>query len=143
MDKQLALKPRLSEKTYGLSEKRNVFTFDVPAGTNKHTVARAVAAQYEVTVTGVRIANIAGKAKRTISQKGKLVGNGRTIAIKKAYVTLKVGDNIPIFKGVKEAEEKQQAIQEKFTKAIEKKAKKETKPTRGGLRRFVNRRGEV
>jgi GMP synthase PP-ATPase subunit len=58
-------------------------------------------------------------------------------------VTLKVGDNIPIFKGVKEAEEKQQAIQEKFTKAIEKKAKKETKPTRGGLRRFVNRRGEV
>ncbi len=147
MDKQALLKPRLSEKAYNLSEQHKVYTFLVPLQANKHTVARAIKAQYEVEVVGVRLANARGKAKRTISQKGRRVKNGRMNASKKAYVTLKEGQSLPVFNSVKEAEAKQQSTQEKFTKAIEKQsekqAKQETKSARGGLRRFVNRRGEV
>lgn len=151
MDKQVRLVPRLSEKAYNLSETRNIYTFDVPVDSNKHTVARAVAAQFEVTVTGVRIVNSAGKSKRSVSQKGKVVKNGRTIALKKAYISLKAGDTLPLFKGIKDAEAKEQATQEKFDKAIEKQAKKDkskdkpkdTGTTRHGFRRFVNRRGEA
>jgi len=143
MDKQLMLVPRLSEKAYTLSEKLNTYTFDVPIDSNKHKVARAIAAQYDVTVTHVRIANVQGKVKRTVSKKGRMVNKGRTPASKKAYISLKKGDTLPLFKGIKEAEAKQQATQEKFTKAIEKQTKKETTPNRRGFRRFVNRRGEV
>jgi large subunit ribosomal protein L23 len=150
MDKQVRLVPRLSEKAYNLSETRNTYTFDVPLGSNKHTVARAVAAQFDVTVTSVRIVNVAGKSKRTVSQKGKMVKNGRTVALKKAYISLKEGDSLPLFKGIKEAEAKQEATQEKFTKAIEKQSKKskkeaakDTGTSRRGFRRFVNRRGEA
>jgi ribosomal protein L23 len=146
MDKQVKLSPRLSEKAYNLSETSNVYTFDVPVSSNKHTVARAVAAQYEVTVADVRIANVAGKAKRSVSKKGRVVKRGHTVSLKKAYVTLKKGDSIPLFNDIKEAEAKQEANQEKFTKVMEKQARKESKesaPARRGFRRFVNRRGEV
>jgi hypothetical protein len=48
MSKIMTLKPRLSEKTYGMSEALNVYTFEVPVGATKHTVAAAVKAQYDV-----------------------------------------------------------------------------------------------
>ena len=54
MSKTITLRPRLSEKTYGQSEKR-VYVVDIPKGANKHTVARAVEAQFEVKVTKVTL----------------------------------------------------------------------------------------
>jgi large subunit ribosomal protein L23 len=96
MDKTLFLKPRISEKTYGLSEVRNTYTFVVPGDANKHTVARAVAAQFNVTVLTVRIANQTGKPKRTV-RKGARPTSGNRADMKKAYVTLKAGDKLPIF----------------------------------------------
>ena len=131
MYKSIILKPRLSEKTYGLSQGR-VYVFEVPAGTNKHSVASAVAQQFEVKVTGVNIANIAGKAKRTIRKGGRPV-NGRTSDVKKAYVTLAEGQSLPLFAAEEEAQEKQQATQEKFDKVAAKQAEKEAKPARRGL----------
>jgi large subunit ribosomal protein L23 len=96
MDKQLILQPRLSEKTYGLSVVGNTYTFNVPGGANKHTVARAVAAQFDVTVENVNIVNVKGKAKRTVRKGGRAV-MGQRSDVKKAYVTLKEGQSLPIF----------------------------------------------
>ena len=118
----IALKPRLSEKAYRLSQMTNTFIFDIPAGVNKHSVARAVAAQFDVVVTAVNITNIDGKAKRTVTKRGKAAA-GRQNDVRKAYVTLAAGSSLPFF-AAEEAEEAKAA--EDAAKA-DKKAKKETK----------------
>ncbi len=62
MDKSMTLKPRVSEKAYGLSQTAGVYVIQVPGDANKLTVTNAVQAQFDVTVTSVNIANIPGKA---------------------------------------------------------------------------------
>ena len=126
MSKDITLKPKLSEKTYAQSLNR-VYAFEVPVGVNKHTVARAVEAQFEVTVTEVNILNSKGKAKRTVAKKGRLQLKGREAASKKAYVTLAEGNSLPFFAAIEEAEEKQASTQAKVEKAVEKTAAKEAK----------------
>ena len=126
MDKSLVLKPRMSEKAYGLSQLRNTYVFDVERGANKHTIARAVASQYDVTVTEVNVINQKGKAKRTV-RKGGRPSMGRTSDYKKAYVTLKSGDSLPVFAAVEEAEAKEVKAQEKIDKVAAKAASKDEK----------------
>ena len=115
----LVLKPRLSEKAYANSQALNVYGFTVPKNVSKQVVARAVANQFNVSVTNVNIANISGKAKRSVRKNGRAVTGVRS-DMKKAYVTVKEGDSIPIFA----AEEAENA---KKAKAAEKAAKKEKK----------------
>jgi large subunit ribosomal protein L23 len=122
MDKTLILTPRLSEKVYGASQKQNTYVFDVPKSANKHSVARAVVAQYEVTVEDVNVVVVKGKTKRTVRKRGR-VAKGKQNDVKKAYVRLKEGDSLPIFAGVEEAAEKQERVQELAEKATEKRAK--------------------
>jgi large subunit ribosomal protein L23 len=93
----LALKPRVSEKAYGLSEERNVYIFDVESSVNKFDVAKAVAAQYKVVVVKVRIVTVPGKATRSYKQRGRKSFQGQRSNIRKAYVTLKEGDSLPFF----------------------------------------------
>ena len=126
MSKATILTPRLSEKAYGASQVINTYVFDVPKDANKHTIARAVSAQFEVTVEDVRVIVVKGKAKRTI-RKGGRISKGRQSDIKKAYVKLKEGDSLPIFAGIEEAEEKQEKAAELAEKAAEKRAKKAEK----------------
>jgi large subunit ribosomal protein L23 len=144
MDKTLVLRPRLSEKTYALSESR-VYVVEIPAGANKHSVARAIEAQFGVKVAKVNITNISGKAKRTMSISGKrLTGaNGKRTDIKKAYVTLEKGNSLPFFQAVEEEEAQEEKTQEQFDKAVAKQAAKTEKaakprrsilPRRGGAR---------
>lgn len=127
---EIVLKPRLSEKAYGVSQLRNTYVFDVEGDTNKHSVARAVAEQYSVTVTAVRVVNLKGKTKRTIRKGGRPVA-GRQSDVKKAYVTLLAGDTLPIFAAIEEADAKQTEVAEKLekvtAKAEAKEAKKEAK----------------
>jgi large subunit ribosomal protein L23 len=125
MSKTTILKPRLNEKTYELSAKR-VYVFDVEQGVNKHTIARAVESQFEVKVSEVNTLNQKGKAKRIISINGKRMKNaeGHRNAIRKAYVTLAEGFSLPFFNAVEEADQKEQAVQEKVDKAAAKKADK-------------------
>ena len=143
MSKTITLRPRLSEKTYGLSESR-VYVVEIPSDVNKHNVARAIEAQFEVKVDKVNILNIRGKAKRTISISGKRQKNaeGRRNDIKKAYVTLAKGNSLPFFAAVEEEEQQEQATQEKFDKAADKmaakSAKQDAKPAR---RSILPRRG--
>ncbi|HET7059944.1 MAG TPA: 50S ribosomal protein L23 [Candidatus Saccharimonadales bacterium] len=130
MSKTLILRPRLSEKTYGLSESR-VYVVDVPKTANKHGVARAVEAQFEVKVDKVNITNIKGKSKRIISLTGKRSRNaeGRRPDIKKAYVTLAEGNSLPFFAAIEEEEQKEQKVQEQVDKAAAKQSAKEAKQT--------------
>jgi large subunit ribosomal protein L23 len=136
MSKDIMLKPRLNEKTYELSNKR-VFVFNIDKTSNKHTVARAVEAQFEVKVSAVNIVNIPGKAKRIISISGKRMKNadGSRSDMKKAYVTLAEGYSLPFFNAVEEEEQQEQAVQAKVDKAAAKQADKDAKPARRGIRR--------
>lgn len=106
MNNLIALKPKVSEKTYALSELHNTYVFEVPKSANKHSIAISAAAQYNVTVTAVRIASIPGKAKRSVRKGGRSVVKGTRSDIRKAFVTLAEGDKLPIFAAVEEASDK-------------------------------------
>jgi large subunit ribosomal protein L23 len=132
MSKTMILKPRLSEKTYTLSESR-VYVVDVPSDANKYSVAMAVEAQFEVKVDHIRIVNIKGKTKRVMSLTGKRYSNsyGKRNNLKKAYVTLKEGNSLPFFAAVEEDEAKEKETQAKIDKEMVKQAAKDEKPKRG------------
>lgn len=115
MEKTLILKPRMSEKTYGLSQTSNVYVFTVPLSASKQQIAGSVEAQFGVTVTGVNTTLIKGKSKRTIRKGGRPI-MGRQSNFKKAYVTLKEGDSLPVFAAVEEAEKKAAKAAEKEKK---------------------------
>ncbi len=118
MARSMTLKPRMSEKAYGMSQIRNTYVFEVPKEANKHEVAVAVAKQFDVTVETVNITLTKGKVKRTYRRGGRPVV-GRDNDVKKAYVRIKAGDTIPVFA----AEEVAQADNEKATKKAKKEAK--------------------
>jgi len=122
--REIALIPRVSEKAYAMSQVAGVktYVFQVPLNANKHIVARAISVQYEVTVTDVRTTTLKGKPKQSY-RKGGRPQTGKRSDIKKAYVTLKVGDTLPLF--AEEAAEEAKAI--KAEEKAAKKAKKETK----------------
>lgn len=125
----LVLKPRVSEKAYGMSQLRNSYVFDVERAANKHAIARAVSEQYGVTVLEVNVINQKGKVKRTV-RKGGRPTMGRQSDFKKAYVTLKAGDALPIFAAIEEAEAKEAKAAEqaeKLAKKANKAADKEAK----------------
>lgn len=115
MDKFMTLKPRISEKAYGLSQTRNTYVFVVPKDATKQAVASAVAAQFNVTVTNVNVANAIGKAKRTVRKGGRPIA-GKRADTRRAYVTLKAGDSIPVFAAIEETGEAQAAPAKKEKK---------------------------
>jgi len=125
----ITLKPRMSEKTYALSNDR-VYVFDVDTSFNKHEIADAVEKTYKVTVTDVRTITSKGKSKRLY--RNRRYENGKRSDVKKAYVTLKDGDAIPIFAAVEEAEEKSEKTAKTLEKVAEKQAKKEEKKSKKG-----------
>lgn len=137
----LVLKPRLSEKSYALSQEPNVYVFEVDKSANKLTVAAAVAEQFKVTVVSVNMTNVKGKKMRTfVSRRGKFV-RGQRSDVKKAYVTLQEGDKLPIFDAVEEAEEKEAKLAENIKKAQDKAEKKaEKQATKGEKKGLLRRR---
>ncbi len=126
MYKTITLRPRLSEKAFATSQ-TGTYVFLVPNDTNKHSIARAVEAQFEVQVTNVRVLNLKGKSKRTITKGGRRVLSGSQSDVKKAYVTLAEGQSMPIFAAAEEAEAKQDKLQGQIDKAATKQAEKDAK----------------
>lgn len=102
---QVSLQPRVSEKAYGLSKERNVYVFDVPKSVSKQVISSAVAAQFNVSVLNVNTTTIKGKQKRMMTKRGKAT-KGQRKDVKRAYVTIKEGDTIPVFAVIDEAEKK-------------------------------------
>ena len=68
--------------------------FEVARDANKIEIRQAIQTLFKVTVTGVRTVVVRGKEKRV----GRF--QGRRPTWKKAFVTLKAGDNIEFFEGV-------------------------------------------
>jgi large subunit ribosomal protein L23 len=91
----MPLVPKVSEKSFLLSED-DTYVFTVPISATKHTVRRAVESQFGVTVKGVRISVNKGKPKNS-PQKRKAPVDGKRKDTKRAYVTIKEGENIPVF----------------------------------------------
>lgn len=110
------LKPRLSEKAYQSIQKDNVYVFIVDKNVNRQTVKQNVESQFNVTVENVRVAYLPAKNKRSSLKGNRKAISGKTSSVKKAFVTLKKGDSIPIF-AVEEAETERQ---EKVAKALAK-----------------------
>jgi large subunit ribosomal protein L23 len=112
---EMALKPRVSEKSYGLSQTRNTYVFVVPGTANKATVAEAVAKQFKVTVEDVNIVVAKGKVKRSYSKRSR-GATGQRPDVKKAYVRLKDGDTIPVFAALDEAAAEAEKAEQKKEK---------------------------
>lgn len=108
LTKHLTLGPRISEKGYGLSERDNTYIFNVSKDANKFDVSQAVTVQFDVSVLKVRIAGVPGKSMRSYRQRGRRSINSRRSDVRKAYVTLKPGDKLPIYAAV-EAETAKEA----------------------------------
>ena len=84
----------LSEKAYSLSGSQNTYMFEVAIGVDKRQVKAAVEDIYSVKVAAVHTLIRRGKVKR------QKAGSGKRPNIKKAYVTLKKGQTLPIYEGV-------------------------------------------
>jgi large subunit ribosomal protein L23 len=87
-------RPLITEKTTIAMESGD-YSFEVDMRANKHLVKDAVETAFNVTVNDVRIAVMPSKTAR----------RGRRVSIrrpkwKKAVVTLKPGDHIPLVEGV-------------------------------------------
>lgn len=87
---EVLIKPVITEKTTGLMEE-NKYTFKVDKKANKIEIKHAVETIFKVNVIDVKTMNVQGKLKR----QGKY--EGLTPSWKKAIVTLKAGQRLPIF----------------------------------------------
>lgn len=93
----LTVIPRVSEKAYA-SAQNGTYVFSVPLNANKQQVASAVAEQYGVKISDVRLAIIKGKKVRAYRGKRRSPGVASRKDTKKAYVRLVEGDSIELFK---------------------------------------------
>jgi large subunit ribosomal protein L23 len=82
---------QVTEKGTRLTEKENKVFFQVQRSATKADVKRAVEELFKVHVEKVHTMNRSGKQKR-----GRTATPGRTVAWKRAIVTLKAGDSIPL-----------------------------------------------
>ena len=87
---QVLVAPIVSEKATMIAEKTNSVTFKVLQDATKYEIKAAVQLMFKVDVQSVAVLNIKGKTKRF----GKSMG--RRDNIRKAYVTLKAGQEINI-----------------------------------------------
>ncbi|HUC78819.1 MAG TPA: 50S ribosomal protein L23 [Candidatus Saccharimonadales bacterium] len=116
MSNSIFLKPRLSEKAYQSIQQNNVYIFTIDKSINRKTIKQSVESQFSVTVVSVRIGYLPGKNKHSVLKASHKNIYGTTSSVKKAYVTLKKGDSIPIF-AVEEAEKERQ---DKLAKTLSK-----------------------
>ena len=92
------IKPLVTEKMTGITDKFNRFGFIVRPEANKLEIKKEIEAMYNVTVVDVNTMNYDGKNKSRYTKAGFV--NGRTIAVKKAIVTLKEGDTIDFYSNI-------------------------------------------
>lgn len=88
-------RPIVTEKTMGIVEVGNRYTFEVDMRANKFQVKEAVELAFSVTVTDVNVVVMPVKT----TKRGKRV-NIRKAKWKKAMVALAPGNSIQLFEGV-------------------------------------------
>ena len=92
------IKPLVTEKMTGITEKQNKYGFVVRPEANKIELKKEIETRYNVTVTDVNTCVYAGKSKARYTKAGLLAG--RTNNFKKAIVTLKDGDKIDFYSNI-------------------------------------------
>lgn len=92
------IKPIVTEKMTGITEKLNKFGFIVRPEANKLQIKAEVEALYNVNVVSVNTMKYAGKSKARYTRAGLV--RGRTNAFKKAIVTLKEGETIDFYSNI-------------------------------------------
>ena len=92
------IKPLVTEKMTGITEKQNKYGFVVRPEANKIELKKEIETRYNVTVTDVNTCVYSGKSKARYTKAGLL--KGRTNAFKKAIVTLKEGDVIDFYSNI-------------------------------------------
>ncbi|MDF1482168.1 50S ribosomal protein L23 [Extensimonas sp. H3M7-6] len=90
---QVLLAPIVSEKATMVAEKANAVAFKVLQNATKPEIKAAVELLFKVEVQGVSVLNTKGKQKRF----GKTMG--RRDNVRKAYVTLKPGQELDLTGG--------------------------------------------
>ncbi|MBX3255228.1 MAG: 50S ribosomal protein L23 [Chitinophagaceae bacterium] len=92
---EILVKPIISEKSNGLSEKRRTYAFRVGRKANKLEIKKAVEDFYGVSVINVNTVVVPSKSKSRFTKAGVI--SGRKPAYKKAYVTVAEGENIDLY----------------------------------------------
>ena len=91
----ILIKPIVTEKSTKLGEKFNRYAFRVDKDANRLQIKKAVETAYNVKVEDVNTAVIPGKLKVRQTKQG--VARGMKASFKKAYVTLKEGQEIDFY----------------------------------------------
>jgi len=92
------VRPIISEKMTGISEKLRQYGFIVNKNANKIQIKKAVEDIYGVTVKSVNTIYYAGKSKSRNTKKGFV--SGRADAFKKAIVTINEGQTIDFYSNI-------------------------------------------
>ena len=93
--KTILVKPLITEKTEGLSDALNQYSFLVHKNANKIEIRNAVERMYSVNVASVNTAIMPAKSKNRNTRSGVI--KGRVSSYKKAVVTLAQGEEIDFF----------------------------------------------
>ncbi|MDR0538324.1 MAG: 50S ribosomal protein L23 [Tannerellaceae bacterium] len=95
----IILKPIVTEKQTVITENMaNRYGFCVSPDATKIEIKKAIEGLYNVVVKSVNTMNYKGKQKRRYTKSGII--SGRQAALKKAIVTLKIGDAIDFFSNI-------------------------------------------
>jgi large subunit ribosomal protein L23 len=91
--RETVIRPLITEKSSAAYQTRKEYTFEVHPEANKHQIKDALEKQFAVHVTAVRTLQM----RRREVTRGRI--RGQTPRWKKAIVTLKEGESLPIFEG--------------------------------------------
>ena len=87
--------PVVTEKANAITEKGNRYAFKVSPDANKYQIKDAIEKLYDVKVIDVSTMNYGGKNKQRYTKSGII--KGKTVAFKKAVVTIAEGQTIDFY----------------------------------------------
>lgn len=91
--RDVVVRPLITEKSSAAFQNRKEYAFEVRPSANKHQIREALERQFGVHVTAVRTMQM----RRREVMRGRI--RGSTAAWKKAVVTLREGESLPVFEG--------------------------------------------
>lgn len=95
---EILVKPLVTEKMTDMSERFNRYGFVVDRKASKPQIKKAIETLYNVTVENVNTMVYGGKVKSRYTKGGVITG--KTVAFKKAIVTLVEGDSIDFYSNI-------------------------------------------
>jgi large subunit ribosomal protein L23 len=90
-------RPVVTEKSNFMAGKLHQYVFEVSSAATREQVKTAIETAFDVDVVRINVINLPAKTKRNSRNRRLVV---RVPGYKKAIVTLKEGDRIPVFEGV-------------------------------------------